>query len=248
MSLRCLLLLAVAATSLSAQVIVTVSPVDVPIGCPVGVVVSNDTPNLIYSSSCLFTVEDLSGTPIFTPGCGGIANPVPSGGVFESYWTQIDNSLTQVPAGTYRIVARGPMGITSNQLVNVGAGTTAHRVVGTPRIGSLRTIEVCAPAQANQPYVLAASATRSAGFFACGNFVPIDPDPLFLYSLQQPNPIFQNFGGNFDAMGMSRSSSLAIPNDPTLIGAQLHLAFVVLGGPSVCPIVDASRAITVTIL
>jgi len=236
------------ATTLSAQVTATVSPPTVPLGCPVTVVLTNDTSAPVGTAVCPFLVFDASGSLVYGPPCILILQWIPPGGTFVTQWDQVNNFGAQVPPGQYQVDVTVPgVGVTTHAVTLTGQAGMALANLGAPRIGTNRALRITAPQEASRPFILAASLGAS-GLFTCGGAVPLSWGPLFEFSLIQPNPVFQGFLGALDGNGWSEAPSLNIPNDPSLTGLAIYLAGLTYDTSAPCGIRAISAVLPVVLL
>jgi N-acetylmuramoyl-L-alanine amidase len=91
-------------------------------------------------------------------------------------------------------------------------------------------IDVRVPADAGQPYLLAASVAPGAIPLPGGGILPLAADGVFLLSLTQNNGVFGGFAGVLDGQGRA-SATFAVPPLPILRGIHFWFAGLTLQGP-----------------
>jgi hypothetical protein len=220
------------------QVAVSVGPSPAPVGCAVAISVSNDSGSAIaLPNPCPFRVRNESGGAVFTPACDQMAiTPVFAGSVFTAMWHQVDDSGNQVPAGMYLVDVLFPGGTSTTSLMIDAATQAGIGQVGPTRIGTTRSLWLCAPGSIGLPYLMAASGPApSGGIRTCAGVVPLEIDPLFEMSLGA-NPFFSNFSGILQEKPTESAPSITVPNEPALIGVKFVIAFVVIDSNAPCVI------------
>ncbi len=243
------ILFALLAAAATAQVSATVAPQQAPVGNPIAVTIANDTAATIFTGVCPFTVRTQGGTPVYTPFCIAIVVPVNPGTVFTTYWNQVNDANQQVPAGIYLVDVLVPGGglTTVSVTITNGVGATIAPL-GPIRIGTTRQLDFESPADANRPYVAAASFPPLAGgIVTCGGLIPLQLDAVFTLSTS-PNPIFLNFSGNLNGVGATQSPTVVTPNLPQIVGTALIIDYVVLDLSAPCVVRRIAQALPVLIL
>ena len=243
-----LLLLPLASRPALAQLDATVGPSPAPLGAPISVAVSNDTPALVGTGVCNFAVQDANGNPVFTfIACPEILALIPAGEVFVNSWNQLDDLGNPVPAGSYTVDVFLPDGTTKSFPLTLGGVDAAATLHGVPRIGTTRALRLVSPLDPGFPYVAAASGAVAPGIATCAGALPIAPDFLFLLSLSGSSA-FQNFAGTLDGTGESVDPQVSIPPSPALVGLPLAFAFLTLDLAQPCPVRRISAPLAVTVL
>jgi subtilisin family serine protease len=95
------------------------------------------------------------------------------------------------------------------------------------RIGTTIPLHIYDENSKGEFYVIGLSFGYSPGLNIGGRILPLNPDDLFLLSLRQSSPISSNFNGNLDLNGRA-TGYLTVPNDPSLVGAEMYAAFVTI--------------------
>lgn len=254
-----LALLLCAATVPSSQVEVHVGPSAAPLGCSVLASVSNDTNStLLIGSIGPIRVFDAAGSEIFFfQALLFVPIPVPAGEAQIYFaWDQRDKQGDLVPPGTYTMEVTLNTSVTTHALT-VGGVDAAVASVGVLRPGLSRNLYLCSPQDPGGSYLMAASFTSNAGIATCAGLVPLDPDPLLVFSTTPGNGVFFDTTGVLDgvlipfgavATGASTAPLVALPNLPGLSGQSFQAAFVVLDPLLPCPIARISAATTIPIL
>ncbi|HYC76580.1 MAG TPA: hypothetical protein VEI02_03030 [Planctomycetota bacterium] len=241
-------LLVACATFASAQVTATVGPPTAPVGCPIWISVSNDTPSGIFlSSPCPYVVKDAFGVAIYTPFCIAIIQPIAAGGTFTTTWPQINDFGIPVGAGNYVVQVNHPGGPTNVPITISTAATGGVAQLGTAKIGVTRNLGLCSPGDGGFTYVAAAAFTTTPGIVTCAGTIPLAADALLTLSLTPGNGVFNNFLGTLDATGRSTAPSITVPNLPALVGLSFWTAFVVYDPNAPCQIRSISEATEVFI-
>lgn len=243
------LALALLASPVAAQVAWTVPP-RVPVGSPVPVVISNDTPQKAWvGQACPYIVRNAEGAVVYDLPCPTfVAIPVPPfGGVVDFHWGQHDNAGNPVPPGKYTITIPGIPSVPHP--LEIGGTDAALATLGAVRIGAQRHLELMAPGAGGLSHLVAASFSDSPGVPTCGGLLPLTPDLLFALSLD-PSSGFPSDGfGVLAEAGTSQAPALFVPKNPNFVGTSFFLAFATLGAPlSACPLERVSTALPVTIL
>lgn len=212
-----------------------------PVGCQVPYTFANDGDNTVGVTPCVPGIFDDQGQSLAPLPCPQILAILEPGDAYTTYWFPVDGQGDPLPAGTYHFGPGGPP-------IELGGTTAGLAALGDPTRGEARGFELCAPAQADETYVLLASGSSDFGIpFCAGSIVlPLDPDLIFLTSLQFP-PNFQNFVGVLDAEGRA-SAAFDVPANPNLAGLDLSFAYLVLDFTTPCGFADVSPAVETTIL
>ncbi len=233
----------------SAQLLSTVGPQIAPIGGEITIAMSNDTPvDYLVGQACPFSVRTPSGQLVYDIDCPTFAPiPLPPGGVATFGWPQYDNNFQQVPAGLYVVTVEMPDGSLPSHLISIGGTDAGVAILGAPLLGKTRGFRIQAPGVSFLPYLMAASLNSAPGVPTCGGVVPLFPDAVFKISLNPANPFFTQFQGTLGFVGESWDPAVAIPNDPTLSGAQLVFAFAALDFTATCPVAAISSPLTVVL-
>lgn len=123
-------------------------------------------------------------------------------------------------------------------------------VAGTPSFGSSITLPFTSPTTPSLGYAVAVSGGTVPGIaLPDGRVVPLAAGPLFFLSVTPGNGVFTNMSGMLDPAGVaSPPPSVAIPNDPALVGATVYVAGVVTDALYASGIGQIGQAIPVTIL
>lgn len=234
----------------SAQVTAVAGPPAAPVGCPFTVALSNDTNAPVsFLPSCLFSVSDAGGVLVYAlSNCGPNFSTLAAGATYTATWPQVNTLGVPVPPGNYTITVGLPPfpgGGVAMFPVTVGGVDAAIALSGAPRIGTARSLELCAPLDGGRNYLVAAALGTSPGIPTCAGLLPLAPDELFTLSLT--SGVFQSFQGVLNNTGQSSSPVLAIPRSPALFGATFFLAFVAYDAVSSCPITRISAPLPVTI-
>jgi hypothetical protein len=219
------------------QVSLTAGPSPAPMGCPIPIVIANDTAsNITLPNPCPYHVKDAGGTVVFSPICIQIIVDLPPGGALISFWQQQDDFGVQVPPGTYTVEALLP-GVIMSAPVTLDPTVQAALIpLGPTRIGQTRQVFLGAPLDGGFPYLMGASGPPvSGGIPTCAGLVPLELDAILMLSLG-PNPFFANFSGTLSNSGISTLPTITLPNDPGIIGLSFYLAFVVLDPVGACPV------------
>ena len=122
------------------------------------------------------------------------------------------------------------------------------QVIGVPRIGTTINFSVFDWAHPGNKYVLALSMGTSPGIpLGDGRVIPLNPDMLFLLSLQSGQLIgLRDYVGFMNEQGQG-TSYWDIPNIPELNGVTLYAAFVVLDHTLPIPFASISNAVPITV-
>ena len=244
--MRSMTLALLALSSVSwAQLHAVVGPPVAPIGCPFVIGVSNDTPVQQWVSACPFLIKDATGAQVAPGACPGIVYNLNPGETFTTAWPQFDFFGNPLPPGTYTVEVN-LLGITTSHQVVIGGADAAIAHEGVPKIGTNRTLRLCAPLDAGHSY-LAGAALSATGIPTCNGVVPLALDPLLTFSIDPANPVFLNFAGTLDVAGGSQAPSLALPNLPAIVGASFVLCFIVADPSSPCIVRRIAAPLVVTI-
>jgi hypothetical protein len=239
--------LALFAAPVLAQVEWTVAP-QVPLGVPVPISISNDTAVLYQvGQACPYDVLTPTGQKVYTIDCPSFVpfDVLPFGGVVTFYWDQRDNFGQQVPAGDYLVENDGFPGV--QHKLTIGGTKAALANLGVMRIGTGRHLELMAPGSPDLLYFTAAALSTSPGIPTCNGTFPLNPDLLFLLSLD-PSAGFQNFFGTLDGGGGSTAPTVKIPGNPNFAGTQVFFAFASLDTTApFCLVEDISTPLSIVI-
>ncbi|MEM7305221.1 MAG: M14 family zinc carboxypeptidase [Planctomycetota bacterium] len=146
------------------------------------------------------------------------------------------------PAGNYTLSFSRPGYATQEVLVTVTAGTPVAQdvalqaiasaaVLGPLQPGTKLTLDIGAPADANQLYFAAAGLSgTSPGIPVGGCNLPLNPDFFALLSAASQPP-FSGFNGVLDGTGQAMAS-IDLPDDPVIAGLEMDLAFVTVDAQS----------------
>ncbi|MEM7205969.1 MAG: hypothetical protein AAF628_37285 [Planctomycetota bacterium] len=236
------------ATAGPAQVASTVGPPVAPVGCPISIAISNDSPAQVGTGICPYLVEDTAGRPVYVPICPAILRLVEPGETFSTLWPQVDNNGRPVPPGDYAVTVTLPGGAIQQHTVTIDATARGGvATVGVVRLGTARRLYACSPRTPNDLYVMAASASGTApGVALCGGTLPLNLDPLLLASLQ-PNPVLLDFQGLLDGSGTTTDPAIALPPIAALAGVSFHVAFVAAPRGQPCPLTVFSEPLRITV-
>lgn len=237
------IVLALAASPSLAQLTVTAGPDPAPQGCPVSVSITNDTELIAGIFNCPFQILDEDLDVVFIPECFPIELLVGPLGTLTWIWDQTNLDGDPVRPGTYFVEMEtyaGPVLVP----VTVAEVETGLHLEGTPAIGTAgvgdgRHVVACSPEDPGGIHWVLASLSNDQGVATCGGVLPLDADPLFALSLV-PDAILPGGLGFLDNAGYSDAVRLPIPDNESLIGLPLVLAFVVLDPASSCPIARVS--------
>jgi len=228
------------------QLHAVVGPLVLPIGCPFVIGVSNDTPVQQWVSACPYQIKDATGTVVSPGGCPGIVFPLNPGETLTFSWPQIDGFGNPLPPGAYTVEGN-LLGTPFSHQVVIGGADAAVSLLGVPKIGTTRGLQLCAPMDGGAIYV-AGAALSATGIPTCGGTVPLAMDPLLTISIDPTNPVFLNFAGTLDSAGMSMVPQLALPNLPAIVGAQFVLSFIVADPLGPCVVQRIAAPLVVTIV
>ncbi len=126
-----------------------------------------------------------------------------------------------------------------------------HRTVSVVAGGSVKLDLVHGSRQSGAAYyVLASASGTSPGISVHGHTLPLNPDDLFTWTVNNPNspPILTQTVGTLDAVGRA-NATINIPSGlpASMVGYQFHLAVAVLNLSTVL-VTDTSNAVPVTIV
>ncbi len=163
-------------------------------------------------------------------------------------------------AGPYEIVFATAGDLDVDMPLISGTTTVGQRDIYTLNVGAAPSIQLLAAAQigATVPVLLSAATEGGATYIqgaALGTqpgipvgarTVPLNLDPVLLYSLSA-QPTFVGFAGALDPTGHAQTA-VHVPPDPAIIGFTVHTAFLTLraGAPSGIGVI--SQAIPITIV
>lgn len=123
----------------------------------------------------------------------------------------------------------------ADQTISVLRNNTARiDLLGAPALATMLPLRFHSPGNPGLEYLAAFSESTAPGIpLPDGRIVPLAPSPLLIGYLTVGHPAFVGFNGLLDASGTAQGH-IQIPNDPTLVGAELYLAFLVvdLASPS----------------
>lgn len=236
-----------------AQVVsVGVGPNPAPVGSTVFASVTNNLGGSIVSfGQCSWRVRDAAGAVVFEPLCVGslLVSPL---GTIDYAWDQRDMSGQLVPPGDYTFDVATSFGSFSIDFV-VGGIESNIFLQGTAAIGTApfgfnggRDIAVSSPSNPGAIYGVFLSGTLGTGIDLCGQTFPILLDSLALASLN--NGIINNAFGVLDSDGETVQAALPIPDEPSLVGLDLHLAAAIFDTSLACPIIDITPAVSATVV
>jgi hypothetical protein len=139
--------------------------------------------------------------------------------------TDLDITWRQGAApGPYQLIHRR---------VSSGGGTTLT-LPAPAAIGTTVNLDLFSPTDPNQAYLCGFALGTLPGIdLGNGQVVPLNADPLLIFSLSLNNGVFFNTSGLLSAVG-GATVTIVVPNLPTLVGATIYSAFVVAdtGSPS----------------
>lgn len=214
------------------------TPIPWPVGCAVPSTLENNGAAAISYMFCTPTVTDANGQIVTFGLCLFADLLLGPGETSTAYWNQTDMFGLPVAPGIY---------VVNGVPYDIGAANAALQPLGSPHPGTARTIELCSPADAGAPYLLAASFSSSVGIpLGCGVHFPLDFDWLLGESLGNP-AVFANFLGTLDASGRTTAPAVVLPPLPILVGIGFDLAFLTLDPTNPCGLGRASGAVSVTI-
>ena len=230
---------------LQAQVAGTFGPKIAPVGCNIKMSITNDTGATIGTGPCYYTVHDATGNAVYAPFiCPFIWIPIGPGQTLTKEWPQVTNNGNHVPPGQYIVTltlpsgagqVTGPLSIVPQ--TPTSAGITPASVF---RSGMTRHLDLWAPAGANHPYLVLASATATTGVPTCAGIFPLDYDFLFAMSLSYNTGVFQNTYNLMSGFGTSLLPAIAIPANVS--GISFNVAFVTIDPTQGCGISTMSAA------
>ncbi len=246
----CLLLgLCLAASGVSAQVLLTVYPDPVPLEQSVVIKIENRMRSTIQlPSSAPWAIRDSLGGLVFAPMGLPVMVPVKPLASVQWTWDQKDNNQKQVKAGTYearvsywlnnqKYPLKTPFQIDQVTLGVSGKATPGGRV----------NLDMHAPISTGMPYQLACSLGDTPGLpLPVKRLLRLNPDPLFFMSLLYPGSTFQNFTGITSKSGYG-TGYVHIPNNTALIGVTFYAAYVTLhaAAPGGIHVYSTSKAILI---
>ncbi|MHC4263281.1 MAG: hypothetical protein ACYSWX_12210 [Planctomycetota bacterium] len=211
----------------------TVGPELSPLGSPIYITFSNDTPGQFGTLNCPFAVYDDAQQLVFEPSCSGQVFDLLPGGYLYWTWNQIDLAGNQVPAGRYWIETEFEGGSSQLHPVDLGATDAGVVLLGTASEfdlfnGEHRPFFLTSPQDPGAHYWLLASFATTPGLATCGGTLPLAVDPLFELTIQSDNGILIGNQGVLDGSGRSSSTRLNVPNVPALVGTEFSVAFATL--------------------
>ncbi len=243
--LRATLALALLSSLAAAQTTTTVGPDAVPLGGRLSITLSNDNPGKFGITTGLWEVFDAGGASVYAA-TSGPAILMGPGGWYTERWELVDQGGQPVPPGSYRVDVRydtfAPVESIPFTVTADGAAVTLEGTASIQPVfggGPSHPFSLMSPADPGAAYWLLASDSAATGFPICGGTFPLDPTPLFTFSLA-PTPLLPNAFGLLDAKGRSLAPRLELPNDASLGGLALAFAFAVLDTSAPCPVVRSS--------
>ena len=216
-----------------AQIAQTFGPQEAPLGCNVYLSTQNAGSTPISHDPGGLTVYDSAGNLVFSQPSPGSITIEPSE-AYNAVWEQVDSTGLAVAPGTYHLISP------SGPRIEVGGAQAAVAPLGT------RRFELCAPQDANRPFLMGAmiASSNPIGFNACGLSIPL---PLQAFSLTlNDGAVFQGFVGFLDANGRANAQLSPPPNFLQL--AEVDYAFVVFDFTQTCPLRRASARTTTLFL
>lgn len=225
---------------------VNVQPTIVPAGGVTWITVSNETlVNFDLPSPCPFHVTDpLFGAQIYAPACPGVLQTIAAGASYTVPWRLHDDFGVAVPAGTYLVTVQLGGSAVSGYVQVSAAAASGVAALGAFSQGHARTIAMTAPSEAGSTYVVAAAFGDAVGTVFCGGMIPLDLDPLLLFSTTPGNGVFFNTVGVLDANGETTAPFVLVPPLPPLPGGfvSIRIAGAILDPTSACPIRSVSSS------
>ena len=239
---------ALCALPATAQLGSTVGPTTAPVGCPIQISISNDTTSVHGTGVCPFRVIDAGGGIVAPGACIEILQLLMPGDTLVATWDQNDSMGNPVAPGTYQIEVDMPDGTVQTHTVTIDPNTDAAIApMGVTKIGETRGLALCSTVGANQTYLAAASTSIGTGIPTCAGTFPLDLTGLFLASVDTSSPVFQGFVGVLDGAGTSTAPAIAVPDDPSIVGATFYTGFITLDATQPCPVTSMSDALALTI-
>lgn len=186
----------------------------------------------------------------------GVSDQVLQYDIDSSLFQRVGNTFAwqtnRSSAGTYPfaiLVSDGELTKTKTISVQVLPREAMLTVQGLPRIGTAVNMSLLDPLQANKIYVLAFSFGTMPGIaLSDGRIIPLNPDPLFLLTLNYPHAInLVNSVGTLDALGRGLAT-WTIPAVPQIAGVTLYVAYVTVDPESPNSIGSISPAVPITLL
>jgi hypothetical protein len=163
-------------------------------------------------------------------------------------WMQIDGDLDGVfeqtlgPLPLTSVLGPGGIGMSGYQSVEMDDFKYYDAVLvgqsGVPQIGTTYTMQFRAPQPAGTVFLCLASRSNTGIPIDGARTIPLTFDGILQLSLAAPG-LF-NFSGVLDNNG-DGFPSINLPNDPSLIGAQLFVAGVTLSFVNPSPVVNISN-------
>lgn len=123
-------------------------------------------------------------------------------------------------------------------------------MIGTPNIGNTVYLSVFSPQTPNAPFGVGFTLSPLPGIpLPDGRVVPLTPDPLFWAALMPGTGVFYDVTGVLGPTGFAApATSVAIPNDPGLVGVTVYTA-ALTGDPNlVAGIGRIGAAVPITVL
>ncbi|MBN2490664.1 MAG: glycoside hydrolase [Planctomycetes bacterium] len=124
-------------------------------------------------------------------------------------------------------------------------GPAAIRATTSARVGIPLTFRLLSATDAGLPYQAASAIGDTPGIPLDTRRIPLNLDPLLLFSLNTP-PVFRHYFGQLDAFGQAQAT-VSIPADNGLIGFSFYTAFVTLdpSAPSAVRSISNSEKVTI---
>ena len=228
-------------------------PNPAPVGATVFASVTNDSATLLADmGECPWQIRNAAGAVVFTPSCSNFSLLVGPLGTVDYAWDQRDQSGQQVPPGTYRFDVATIVGNFSLEF-RIGGVESNLFLQGTAAIGTApfgfnggRDIAISSPSNPGAIYGVFLSGSPGPGLDVCGSSFPIQLDSLALFSLN--SGLINNAFGVLDGNGETVQAALPIPDDPSLVGLDLHLAAAIFDTSLACPVIDITPAISATVV
>jgi len=226
------------ALQLVVSTVVGQQPTPWPLGCPAPHTIVNNSSGPMFLSVCTPTVTNAAGQVVSQGGCAPFPAMISTGGRLTIWWNQ-QSGGQQVPPGVYFVNS------TPYDIGNFNIGIT---MLGAPHPGTnTRNVHICAPSQANAPFLCAAAFSSNVGIpLGCGRTFPLDPDALFAASLGN-STVFPSFVGTLDPAGKTDVPAIALPPLNALLGIAFEIAAVTVETAAPCGIGAISAAVPVVV-